>query len=181
MGASHAVAVLLDDDLVTFNRVVGVVRRRNLPITGIAVGPSHMTGVSRLTFFTEADDAAADRLVRQLEKTFGVRAAALYRADDAVVREVALIKLRALPAARADLLAALSAAGATLVAERDGTCIVEIAGESARTDACLQALDRFGILEVARSGAVALQGLDGAGSPPPSTTLSAPHSSEVTL
>src|SRR5215510_6721178 len=104
MSASHAVAVLLDDDLVTFNRVVGVVRRRNLPISGVSVGPSQMAGVSRLTFFTEADDAAADRLVRQLEKTFGVRAAAVYGADDAVVREVALIKVRTPPAARADFM-----------------------------------------------------------------------------
>jgi acetolactate synthase-1/3 small subunit len=181
MGASHAVAVLFDDDLVTFNRVVGVVRRRNLPITGVTIGPSQMAGVSRLTFFTEADDAAADRLVRQLEKTFGVRTAAIYGAGDAVVREVALIKLRALPAARADLLATLSASGAKLVAERDGTCIVEIAGESARTDACLEALERFGILEVARSGAVALRGLDGTSPSPASNTLPAPHSSEVTL
>jgi acetolactate synthase-1/3 small subunit len=181
MGASHAVAVLVDDDLVTFNRVVGVVRRRNLPISGVAVGPSQMTGVSRLTFFTEADDAAADRLVRQLEKTFGVRAAAMYGADDAVVREVALVKLRALPGARPDLLAVLSQSGATLVAERDGACIVEIAGDSPRTDACIRALERFGILEVARSGAVALRGLDGAGSSPASTPLPAPQSSEVTL
>jgi acetolactate synthase-1/3 small subunit len=172
MGASHAVAVLVDDDLVTFNRVVGVVRRRNLPISGVAVGPSQMTGVSRLTFFTEADDAAADRLVRQLEKTFGVRAAAIYGAADAVVREIALIRVRAVPASRADLLAALSQAGATLVAERDGACIVEIAGDSARVEACLRTLERFGVLEVARSGAVAL---------PASITLPAPQPSEVTL
>jgi len=156
MGASHAVAVLLDDDLVTFNRVVGVVRRRNMPVTDITVGPSQMTGVSRLTFFTEADDAAADRLLRQLEKTFGVRAATVYGAEDAVVREVALVKVRTLPGGRADLLNVLAQSGATLVTEYDGTSIVEVAGDATRTEACIRALERFEILEVARSGAVAL-------------------------
>jgi len=172
MSASHAVAVLLDDDLVTFNRVVGVVRRRNLPISDVSVGPSQMAGVSRLTFFTEADEAAAERLVRQLEKTFGVRAAAIYAADDAVVREVALVKVRALPAARADLLTVVSQSGGTLVVEHNGVCIVEVAGDATRTAACIKALERFGILEVARSGAVTLRS--------PSTTP-APHSAEVTL
>jgi len=175
MGASHAVAVLLDDDLVTFNRVVGVVRRRNLPITGITVGPSQMAGVSRLTFFTEADDAAAERMLRQLEKTFGVRAATIYGADDAVVREVALVKVRSLPAARADLLNVLSQFRATTVAERDGACIVEVAGDATRTAACVQALERFGILEIARSGAVALRGLNGATPSPARSAPAAPH------
>jgi len=175
MGASHAVAVLLDDDLVTFNRVVGVVRRRNLPITGITVGPSQMTGVSRLTFFTEADDAAAERMLRQLEKTFGVRAATISGADDAVVREVALVKVRSLPAARPDLLRVLSEFRATTVSERDGACIVEVAGDAARIAACLQALERFGTLEIARSGAVALRGLNGAPPPPAPSSSAAPH------
>ena len=171
MSASHAVAVLLDDDLVTFNRVVGVVRRRNLPIRDISMGPSQMAGVSRLSFFTEADDAAAERLVRQLEKTFGVRAAAIYAAGDAVAREMALVKVRAMPAARADFLAALSETGGELVAERGGVWIVEVAGDASRVHACIRALERFGVLEVARSGTVALRS--------PSTPSPAP--SEATL
>ena len=174
MGASHAVAVLLDDDLVTLNRVVGVVRRRNMPVTDITVGPSQMTGVLRLTFFTEGDDAAADRLLRQLEKTFGVRAATVYGAEDAVVREVALVKVRTLPGGRVDLQNVLAQAGATLVAEHDGACIVEVAGDATRTETCIRALERFGVLEVARSGAVALRGANGAVPSSTSSPLSAP-------
>jgi acetolactate synthase regulatory subunit len=72
MQASHAVTVLLDDDLLTFNRVIGVVRRRNLPVAGLRIGPGEPTGL-RFSFFVQADDGNAERLLRQLEKVHGVR------------------------------------------------------------------------------------------------------------
>jgi acetolactate synthase small subunit len=75
MSSSHTVAVLLDEDLLTFNRVIGVVRRRNLPVAGITVGPSGRPGQLRLTFLVTTDDANAERLLRQLEKAHGVREA----------------------------------------------------------------------------------------------------------
>ena len=77
MEASRAVSVLLDDELLAFNRAIGVVRRRNLPVQGITVGPSGQPGVLRLAFFMQADDANAVRLLRQLEKAHGVRSVAV--------------------------------------------------------------------------------------------------------
>jgi acetolactate synthase-1/3 small subunit len=164
MAPSHAISVLLDDDLLTFNRVIGVVRRRNVPIAGIAMGATQAPGVSRLTFMMQADEASADRLVQQLRKTFGVRAAVMFPAGDAVTREIALIKVRA-AADRDDLLAVVSQCEAVVVDESAAVCIVEVAGAAARTEACIRALERFGILEIARSGAVAMRG---AASPSPS-------------
>src|SRR5258705_10855625 len=95
MAPAHAISVLLEADLLAFNRAIGVARRRNLPIESIAVGPSQVPGMSRLTFIMQGDEANADRLVKQLQKTFGVRDAVMFPADGAVVREVALIKVRA--------------------------------------------------------------------------------------
>jgi acetolactate synthase I/III small subunit len=156
MAPAHAISVLLEDDLLTFNRVIGVVRRRNVPIAHIAMGASQAPGVSRLTFMMQADEASVDRLVQQLRKTFGVRAAVMFPAGDAVTREITLIKVRA-AADRADLLAVVAQCKAAVVDEGVTACIVEVAGAAARTEACLRALDRFGILEIARSGAVAMR------------------------
>ena len=114
MAPSYAISVLLDDDLLTFNRVIGVVRRRNVPIAGFAMGATQAPGVARLTFVMQADDASADRLVQQLRKSFGVRAAVMFPAGDAVTREIALIKVRA-PADRAELLAVVSQCEAAVV------------------------------------------------------------------
>jgi acetolactate synthase small subunit len=72
MQASHAVVVMIDDDLLAFNRAIGVVRRRNLPVSDLTVGPSGQGGVLRLRFVMQADDANAERLLRQLEKAHGV-------------------------------------------------------------------------------------------------------------
>ena len=156
MALSHAISVLLDDDLLTFNRVIGVVRRRNVPIASIAAGASRTPGASRLTFIMQADHASADRLVRQLQKSFGVREAMMFPAEDAVTREIALIKVRTAPRDRADLLAVVSQFDAAVVDEGADACIVEIAGAAERTESCIQALERFGIIEIARSGAVAM-------------------------
>jgi acetolactate synthase-1/3 small subunit len=157
MARSHAISVLLDDDLITFNRVIGVVRRRNIAIASIAAGASQTPGVSRMTFILQADDASADRLVRQLQKSFGVRHAVMFPAEEAVTREIALIKVRMDPADRAAFLSVVSQFEAAVVNEGAGACIVEIAGAAARTESCIQALERFGILEIVRSGAVAMR------------------------
>jgi acetolactate synthase-1/3 small subunit len=114
----------------------------------------------------QTDEASADRLVQQLRKSFGVRAAVMFPAGDAVTREITLIKVRA-AADRADLLAVVAQCQAAVVDEGAGTCIVEVAGAPARTEACLQALDRFGILEIARSAAAMRSAASSSPSPAP--------------
>jgi len=73
MPGSYAISVLLDDGLMTLNRAVGVLRRRNVPVENLAVGPSGTAGVTRLSFVTPIDTAAVDRVVQQLRKIIGVR------------------------------------------------------------------------------------------------------------
>ena len=70
---AHRVSVLLDDALLTLNRAVGVLRRRNVPVEGLEVGPSGTAGVARLRFVITGDDATADRVVQQFHKMLGVR------------------------------------------------------------------------------------------------------------
>ena len=72
----HAVDVLLDGTLVTLNRAVGVLRRRNLAVERLTVHPCAEDGTSRLTFALTADAATVDRVVQQFRKTAGVRAVA---------------------------------------------------------------------------------------------------------
>ena len=55
MTPTHAVTVLLEDRIITFNRAVGLIRRRNLPVHSIAVGPTATPGVSRLTIMVNSD------------------------------------------------------------------------------------------------------------------------------
>jgi acetolactate synthase small subunit len=72
---SHAVNVLLDGTLLTLNRAVGVLRRRNVVVERLTVHPcAGSSGASRLTFALTADAATVDRVVQQFRKIVGVRA-----------------------------------------------------------------------------------------------------------
>ena len=84
------VVVLLDDDLLAFNRVIGVVRRRNLPVSGIrvanpaATGNGASAGVLRFTFYIQADEGHAERLRLQLEKAHGVKSVEVSNTSEVV-------------------------------------------------------------------------------------------------
>ena len=77
---SHQVLVLLDDGLATLNRAIGVLRRRNVAVGGLALVPDAAGGQSRLTFDLPGDPATVDRVVQQIRKVIGVR--------DVTVKEV---------------------------------------------------------------------------------------------
>ncbi len=163
-------SVLLDEDVLALNRAVGVVRRRNLPIASIAVGPCHIPGVSRLTVMTHAQDADANRMVKQLQKTYGVHETELLRAADAVTREVALVKVNAPPEAHRELMEVVGLFKAEVVDEGADVFVLQIAGCAWFVLSFLRALERFGIIELARSGAVAVRSASAPSSPSASET-----------
>jgi acetolactate synthase-1/3 small subunit len=164
----RAVTVLLEDRLITFNRAVGLIRRRNLPVRSIAVGPTVTPGVSRLTIMIQSDEATAQRAVQQLQKVVGVRDATAFPARDGVTRELALVKVRATGERYAELLDVVQLYHASVVDDDPEATIVELTGSEAFVLSCIRALERFEILEVARSGAVALEtGLTEAGASVP--------------
>lgn len=157
MTTTRAVTVLLEDRLITFTRAVGLLRRRNLPLRSIAVGPTVTPGISRLTIMIQSDEATAERAVQQLQKVVGVREAAAFPARDGVTRELALVKVRAVGERYGELLDVVQLYHASVVDDDPEATIVELTGSEAFVLSCIRALERFEILEVARSGAVALE------------------------
>ena len=154
--SAQAVAVLLEDRLITFNRAVGLLRRRNLPVRSIAVGPTGTPGVSRLTIMIHSDEATADRAVKHHEKLIGVREAVAFPARDGVARELALVKVRA-PADRyGELLDVVQLYRAAIVDDSPDALIVELTGSESFVLSGLRALERFEVVEVARTGTIAL-------------------------
>jgi acetolactate synthase I/III small subunit len=157
MTATHAVAVLIEDRVITFNRAVGLLRRRNLPVHSIAVGATGSPGVSRLTIMINADDETAVRAVQHLEKVIGVHAAAAFPVRDGVTREMALVKINA-PADRyGELLDVVQLYHASVVDDSPESIIIELTGSEAFVLSCIRALERFEIVEIARSGAIAME------------------------
>jgi len=84
---SHAVDVLLDGTLLTLNRAVGVLRRRNVAVERLTVSPCPGTDAARITFGLTADAATVDRVVQQLRKIGGVRAVDVTTTQDPTMEE----------------------------------------------------------------------------------------------
>jgi acetolactate synthase-1/3 small subunit len=156
MTVPRAVSVLLEDRWITLNRAVGLIRRRNLPVHSLAVGPTATPGLSRLTIMIHSDTATADRAVQHLQKVVGVRAAVAFPAREGVARELALVKVRAPHERYGELLDVVQLYNASVVDDSSDAMIVELSGSEAFVLSCIRALERFGVVEVARSGTIAL-------------------------
>ena len=156
MSEAQAVSVLLEDRLITLNRAVGLIRRRHLPVHSLAIGPTATPGISRLTIMMQSDNATAERAAQQLQKMVGVRAAITFPSLNGVARELALVKVRASADRYAELLDVAQLYNAVVVDDAADGLILELTGSEAFVLSCLRALERFDVVEVARSGTIAL-------------------------
>jgi acetolactate synthase-1/3 small subunit len=153
--AAYSICVGLEDEFLAFNRLVGVVRRRNLAIESLSIGAGPEAGVARVTIVVRADEGAVDRLVRQLRKVIGVRGAAAEPEASVASRELALIKVRT-TGRYAEVLDAAGRFGATVLEEGRDEALLEVTGPGPMVLSLIRALEPFGVLDVARSGIVAV-------------------------
>jgi acetolactate synthase-1/3 small subunit len=153
---SWVVAVLLEDDPLALNRAVGIIRRRNLAVASVSVGPSTRSGVSRLTCVVAADQASVDRMANQLRKMVGVLEAAVIPEADCLTREHALIRVRVSPADLARLLDTIALFHATVLEESAHELVIEAAAAPPTLVSLMRAMEPFGVVDMVRSGAIAL-------------------------
>ena len=138
------------------NRVTSLFRRRSYNIVSLTVGVTERSGVSRMTIVVEADDDAASRIEANLYKLVNV-----LRVDDTrdvatVVRELALVKVRADGNARAEVIRLCEVFRARIVDVGTEALVAEITGTADKVDGLIEVLRPFGVLEIARTGAVAM-------------------------
>jgi acetolactate synthase-1/3 small subunit len=153
---SWVVAALLTDDPLALNRAVGIIRRRNLGISSVSLGPSTRVGISRLTTIVAADEASAVRMANALRKMAGVLEVTLAPESDCLVREHALIRVRVSPRELAGLLDVVSLYQASVVEEHPGELVLEATAAPPILVSLLRALEPFGVQDVVRGGAIAL-------------------------
>jgi acetolactate synthase I/III small subunit len=153
---SWIITVLLHDDALALNRLIGIVRRRNLGIESLALGPSDRPGILRLTCGMIADRAAIDRSANQMVKMVGVLEVTVAAESDCVTREHALIRVRVAPHGLASLLDTVALFQANVVEEGDAEIVLEATATPPLLNSLLRALEPHGVLEVARGGAIAL-------------------------
>jgi acetolactate synthase-1/3 small subunit len=146
----------VDDEPGTLNRVVSLFRRRGFNIDSLTVGRTERAGVSRITLVVQADDDTARRLEANLYKLVNVLHVEDITHAPSVFRELAFVKVSAGPERRGEILQLVDAFRARTVDVGPASIIVEITGTQEKLDGLIEVLRPFGILEMVRTGAVAM-------------------------
>jgi acetolactate synthase-1/3 small subunit len=138
------------------NRVTSLFRRRGYNIDSLSVGRTHEAGVSRLTLVIEADDDGARRIEANLYKLVNVLRVEDTTERATVARELALIKVRADAASRPNVMQVCEVFRARVIDVAPEALICEITGQATKIDGFVDVLAPFGVLEMVRTGAVAM-------------------------
>jgi acetolactate synthase-1/3 small subunit len=141
----------------TLNRIVSLFRRRGFNIDSLTVGRTERPEVSRLTVVVRAEDDTIQRLEANLYKLENVLSIEDVTHAPAVTRELAFIKVRAAQDRRAELLQLLQTFRARVVDLAPESVIVETTGTPEKLDGLIEVLRPFGVLELVRTGAVAMR------------------------
>jgi acetolactate synthase-1/3 small subunit len=147
----------VEDKPGVLNRVASLFRRRNFNIESLAVGHSEMPGVSRMTIVTDEEEFLRRNVIRtNLLKLINVIDVQDVTDMPCVVRETALIKVNADATQRGQVMDVAEMYRARIVDVATDTLIVEVTGESEKIEALLGVLDPFGIIEIMRTGKIAM-------------------------
>ena len=152
----HMVAVLVENSPGVLTRVAGLFARRGFNIDSLAVGVTDDPNISRMTIVVDGDDATLEQVSKQLNKLINVIKVSDISASDSVSRELALVKVHADPARRAQILQIVDIFRAKVVDVGKRSMIIEITGDQEKVDALIQLLREFGIKEVVRTGKIAM-------------------------
>jgi acetolactate synthase I/III small subunit len=139
------------------NRVSSLFRRRNFNIESLAVGHSEIPGISRMTIVTDEEELLRRAVIRSnLLKLINVIEVEDVTDMPCVVRETALIKVKADSSLRGQVMDVAEMYRARIVDVATETLIVEVTGEPAKIESIIGVLESFGILEIMRTGKIAM-------------------------
>ncbi len=152
----HVLAVIVNNQPGVLNRVASLVRARNFNIESLAVGHTERPDISRMTITLRGDDFAVEQMGKQLYRIVDVLKVQDLPAADVVEHELALIKVRAMPSRRAELLKIVELYKGRVLDVGTDSVVVEYAGTEQEIDALVALLGGFGVREMVRTGVVAL-------------------------
>ncbi|MFZ9901629.1 MAG: acetolactate synthase small subunit [Vulcanococcus sp.] len=149
--------MLLEDESGALSRIAGLFARRGFNIESLAVGPAEQPGRSRLTMVVDGDAQTLEQLTKQLNKLVNVLGVTDLTRIPAVERELMLVKVSAPPEKRAAILDLVQVFRAKVVDVADTALVIEIVGDPGKLVALENVLASYGILEIARTGRIALE------------------------
>jgi acetolactate synthase I/III small subunit len=152
----HTLSVLVEDRPGVLTRVAGLFAARGFNIDSLAVGPTESDGLSRMTIVVNVDRKPLEQITKQLNKLINVIKIIEHEPDETVERELMLVKVRAEGETRARVLEICDVFRVKVADVTRRTLTIEATGQPDKIAALLELLGDFGVVELARTGRVAL-------------------------
>jgi acetolactate synthase-1/3 small subunit len=156
MSATHTLSVLVENKPGVLARISGLFARRGFNIDSLAVGPAEDPRLSRMTIVVRVDQKPLEQVVKQLHKLINVLRIVELDHGDSVERELALMKVEVGAGRRAEVLEVAEIFRAKVVDVDAEALMVEVTGSPDKIGALEELLRPYGIVEMARTGRIAL-------------------------
>ena len=153
----HIVSVLVENRAGTLSRVSGLFSRRGFNIDSLTVGETEDPSVSRMTIVVGGDDRVLDQIIKQLSKLVDVIAVRQLNKSLCIRREILLVKISADEKTRPAVLEIAGIFRSRVIDVSLSTITIEATGDMEKLSGLLLLLRPYGILELARTGLVALE------------------------
>ena len=152
----HTISVLVENKFGVLTRIAGLFSGRGYNIDTLNVAPTQDSDTSRMTIVTRGDDATLDQIVKQLNKLVDVIKVVDFREDEYVDRELLLVKVSVDSKSRAEVMQITDIFRAKIVDVQPKSVTIEITGSEDKVGKFIDLMKTFGILDLTRTGKVAM-------------------------
>jgi acetolactate synthase I/III small subunit len=155
-GMLHTISVLVEDKPGVLTRIAGLFSARGFNIDSLAVGSTETDGLSRMTIVINVESKPLEQVTKQLNKLINVIKILEHEPGSAVERELMLVKVHASGDARARVMEIAEVCRVNIVDVTASTLTLEATGKPEKLEALLSLLQDFGVVELSRTGRIAL-------------------------
>ena len=152
----HVLSALVHNQPGVLAHVSGMLASRGFNIDSLAVGETEDANLSRMTFVVHGDDTVLEQVRKQLDKIVTVVKVEDISSEDFVERDLMLIKVKANPQQRVEISLLIEMFRGRVVDIGHSTMMIEISGQESKIEAFIDLMRPYGILELARTGRIAL-------------------------
>ena len=153
----YVFGILVANRFGVLTSVSSMFTRRGFNIDTLTVGETQSPEFSRITISMMGDEYSKTQIIKQLGKLHDVKQVEVMERDETVTRELLLIKIKNDSATRQDVLSAVDVFRSKIVDYSPDALCIEITGESSKINAFIELVKPYGIMEMCRTGLVALE------------------------
>ena len=153
----HVIAVIVENEFGVLSRVSGLFSGRGYNIESLCVAPTEDPSLSRMTIVTSGDDRVIEQILKQLNKLINVYKVFDLTEGPAVHRALMLLKVNVNQRTRPEVLKGVELFSGLLVDAEQKYCMAEFSGDEEKLQAIIQFFKPFGILELVRTGGIAIR------------------------